>query len=220
MFARGRQVAILDNGTADTRTGAIVGLSARRDQPGQARARVEQLDVIAYGGKLTSRVNGVEVASANRVPRRSRRIGLENAGNNLMYADPRIKDADQRTDRAHGHDPQRPRRPDPAPGLAVHRPTTSAPTSRTCSTASATAIDTTTPGRYTFKVTAKDAAERAVVTRAYSVVAYTPGDGSAGGTVPATLALTLGAPRASAPSRRACEGVHGLDDRERRSAPR
>ena len=44
-------------------------------------------------------------------------------------------------------------------------------------------------------MTAKDAAgNETSVSRAYSVVAYTTATGSAGGTVSATLALTLGAP--------------------------
>ena len=57
---------------------------------------------------------------------------------------------------------------------------------------SATPIQTAI-GRYTFRVTAIDAAgNTTVVERVYSVVAWA--QTSAGGTVPATLALTLGAP--------------------------
>ncbi len=58
----------------------------------------------------------------------------------------------------------------------------------------ATPLDTSTPGTFTFKVTAHDAnGNEAVATRRYAVAAYTQATGAAPGTVPATLALTLGA---------------------------
>ena len=69
----GDQVAILDNGTAATRSGAIVGL-APSTSSAQAKLTREwsTLDVIAYGNKITSRLNGVEVAVAHRRPAGSR----------------------------------------------------------------------------------------------------------------------------------------------------
>ena len=61
----GEQVAILDNGTAATRTGAIVGLAPTHDRAGQAGARVEHARRDRLRQPLTSRVNGVEVASGD-----------------------------------------------------------------------------------------------------------------------------------------------------------
>ena len=69
----GEQVAILDNGTAATRTGAIVGLAPTTTAQARPVREWNTLDVIAYGNRITSRVNGVEVASARRpAPARAR----------------------------------------------------------------------------------------------------------------------------------------------------
>ena len=59
----GAQVAILDNGTAATRSGAIVGLAPSSSAQHKPVREWNTLDVISYGDKLTSRLNGVEVAS-------------------------------------------------------------------------------------------------------------------------------------------------------------
>ena len=87
----GAQVAILDNGTAATRSGAIVGLAPSASAQHKPVREWNTVDVISYGNKLTSRLNGVEVASYTG-ERPSGRIGLENAANNLMYADVRIRE--------------------------------------------------------------------------------------------------------------------------------
>jgi hypothetical protein len=56
-------------------------------------------------------------------------------------------------------------------------------------------LDTSTPGTFTYSVTAKDTAgNENVVTRSYTVIPATNVDGTVNGSVPATLALTLGAP--------------------------
>ena len=81
----------------------------------------------------------------------------------------------------------------------------------------ASPFSTATPGRFTFTVTARDAAgNETVVTRAYNVAAYTTATTDVGASVPATLALTLGPPATFGtftPGRGA--RLHGLDDRER-----
>jgi PKD repeat protein len=89
VLVRGEQVAILDNGSADTRTGAIVGKAPAASAEAKPVREWNTLDVIARGDTLTSRVNGVEVASATVAPGAGT-IGLENAGSNVMYADVRI----------------------------------------------------------------------------------------------------------------------------------
>jgi X-Pro dipeptidyl-peptidase len=59
----------------------------------------------------------------------------------------------------------------------------------------ASAIDTSTPGTRSFTITATDNAGLATtVTRSYTVLPATSVQGDVGGTVPATLALTLGGP--------------------------
>ena len=69
----GEQVAILDNGTAATRTGAIVGLAPTTTAQARPVREWNTLDVIAYGSRITSRVNGIEVASVRRpAPARAR----------------------------------------------------------------------------------------------------------------------------------------------------
>jgi LysM repeat protein len=58
-----------------------------------------------------------------------------------------------------------------------------------------TNLDTSTPGTFTYSVTAKDKAGNATtVTRSYTVIAATNADGPVTGSVPATLNLTLGTP--------------------------
>ena len=91
LLRNGEQVAILDNGTAATRSGAIVGLAPTTSAQARPVREWNTLDVIAYGDRITSRLNGVEVASGISTRAQEGTIGLENAGNNLMYADVRIK---------------------------------------------------------------------------------------------------------------------------------
>ncbi|HWK29882.1 MAG TPA: M14 family zinc carboxypeptidase [Solirubrobacter sp.] len=56
-------------------------------------------------------------------------------------------------------------------------------------------LDTSTPGTFTYSVTATDnAGNETVVTRHYTVLQATNEDGDVTGSVPATLALTLGSP--------------------------
>ena len=56
-------------------------------------------------------------------------------------------------------------------------------------------LDTSTPGTFTYSVTATDnAGNETVVTRHYTVLQATNEDGDVHGSVPSTLALTLGAP--------------------------
>jgi hypothetical protein len=58
-------------------------------------------------------------------------------------------------------------------------------------------LDTSTPGAHTFTVTTHDGAgNQGSLTRHYTVLTATNVDGSVGGAVPATLALTLGTPAA------------------------
>ena len=134
---------------------------------------------------------------------RAGRIGLENAGNNLMYADVRIRELTTDTT---------------APTITVRNvpdglmilqgtPFTAdyeCADEQDLVECSATPIQTAI-GRYTFRVTAIDAAgNTTVVERVYSVVAWA--QTSAGGTVPATLALTLGAPASFGAFIPACRG--------------
>jgi hypothetical protein len=58
-----------------------------------------------------------------------------------------------------------------------------------------TNLDTSTPGTFTYSVTAKDnAGNENVVTRSYTVIDATNADGGVNGSVPATLSLVLGTP--------------------------
>ena len=148
-------MAILDNGTAETRTGAIVGLAPTSTAQAKPVREWNTLDVIAYGSKLTSRVNGVEVAWAT-VTRPAGSIGLENAGNNLMYADVRIKELATDTTAPTITIRNVPDGMRPA-GHAVHRRLR---VRRRAGPARvpATAIDTGRPAATRSRVTAKDAA--------------------------------------------------------------
>jgi hypothetical protein len=190
----GDQVAILDNGTAATRSGAIVGLAPTSSAQAKPTREWSTLDVIAYGNRITSRLNGVEVASHSGDRPASGPIGLENAGNNLMYMNVRVKEL-----AADATAPTITVRNVPD-GLVLLKGTPfiadyACNDEQDLVECSATPIDVNTPGRYTFKVTAKDAAgNETSVSRSYSVVAYTDAPGGAGATVPATLALTLGQP--------------------------
>jgi hypothetical protein len=63
------------------------------------------------------------------------------------------------------------------------------------STANGANLDTSTPGTFTLTVTARDAAgNETVATRSYTVIPAVNTPGNVGGSVGATLALTLGAP--------------------------
>jgi hypothetical protein len=137
-------------------------------------------------------VHGVQVARALSTRPQEGTIGLENAGNNLMYADVRIKELAPDTTK---------------PTVTVSNPQDGArflqgsdvTPDYACADEQdliecvATPLSTSTPGHFTFTVTARDAAgNETTVTRAYSVAAYTTATGDVGATVPATLALTLG----------------------------
>lgn len=188
----GDQVAILDNGTTATGTGAIVGLAPRTSAQHKPVREWNTLDVIAYGDRITSRLNGVEVATHSGTRPARGPIALENAANNLMYADIRIKELTTDTT---------------PPTITIRNfpevirsgtpvtPDFSCADDQDLVGCTATPVETTTPGRYTFRITAKDAAgNETTETRAYGVVAFTDAPGSAHAQVPATLSLTLGTP--------------------------
>ena len=131
LLRNGEQVAILDNGTAATRSGAIVGLAPTTSAQARPVREWNTLDVIAYGDRITSLLNGVRVASGISTRAQEGTVGLENAGNNLMYADVRIKALDAGHDEAddHPHD-ARARARRSCRGRPTSRSMT-APTSRT-----------------------------------------------------------------------------------------
>jgi hypothetical protein len=61
------------------------------------------------------------------------------------------------------------------------------------STANGSNLDTSTPGTFTLTVTARDAGgNETVATRSYTVIPAVNTNGNVGGSVPATLSLTLG----------------------------
>ena len=116
---RRRQVAILDNGTAATRTGAIVGLAPSRVRAGQAGARVEH----ARRDRLRRQAHQPRQRRRGGLRTGDRRSGLDRPRERRQQPDVRRR-ADQGTgrrhDRADDHDPQRPGRLDAAAGHAVH----------------------------------------------------------------------------------------------------
>jgi len=103
----GYQVAILDNGTAATRTGAITqerpALSYATSSATTFKPTREwnTLNITAIGGQITVRLNGVQVSQYSDAARRSGYIGLENAGTGVMYRNITVKDLD-RTDTGGG----------------------------------------------------------------------------------------------------------------------
>ena len=124
------------------------------------------LDVIAYGDRITSRAERRRGGERTGTRAQEGTIGLENAGNNLMYADVRIKALAPDTT---------------APTITVRNPRDGqtflqgAPVTPDYACADeqdliecvATPFSTSTPGRFTFTVTARDAAgNETVVTRA------------------------------------------------------
>jgi hypothetical protein len=139
-------------------------------------------------------VNGVRVASAISTRPQEGTIALENAANNLMYADVRIKELTTDTT-------------SPTVALTTPRegqvflqgapdtPVYDCADDQDLAECVATPFSTSTPGRFIFTVTARDAAgNETVVSRSYSVVAYTTATQDVSATVPATLTLTLGGP--------------------------
>ena len=97
----GYQVAILDNGTAATRTGAVL-----QERPALAYASStatnfkptrewNTLHITAIGGQITVRLNGTQVSQFNTADRRAGYVGLENAGTGVMYRNVKIKDLNQ-----------------------------------------------------------------------------------------------------------------------------
>ena len=194
LLRNGEQVAILDNGTAATRSGAIVGLAPTTSAQARPVREWNTLDVIAYGDRITSRLNGVQVASAISTRAQEGTIALENAGNNLMYADVRIKALAPDTT-APTITVTNPREGQRFLQGAADTPDYACADEQDLIECVATPFSTGTPGHFTFTVTARDAAgNETVVTRAYSVAAYTTATGAVGATVPATLSLTLGTP--------------------------
>jgi M6 family metalloprotease-like protein len=194
LLRNGEQVAILDNGTAATRTGAILNVAPTTSAQAKPTREWNTLDVIAYGDRITSLVNGVRVASGISTRAQEGTIALENAGNNLMYADVRIKALTTDTT-------------NPAVTLTTpragqvflqgspERPDYDCADDQDLIECVATPFSTATPGRFTFTVTARDAAgNETAVSRDYSVVAYTTATQDVGATVPATLSLTLEGP--------------------------
>jgi hypothetical protein len=194
LLRNGEQAAILDNGNSDTRTGAIVGLAPNPTPQHKPTREWNTLDVIAYGDRITSLVNGVRVASAISTRPQEGTIALENAANNLMYADVRIKELTTDTT-------------NPTVALTTPRegqvflqgapdtPVYDCADDQDLAECVATPFSTSTPGRFIFTVTARDAAgNETVVSRSYSVVAYTTATQDVSATVPATLTLTLGGP--------------------------
>ena len=131
LLRNGEQVAILDNGTAATRSGAIVGLAPTTSAQARPVREWNTLDVIAYGDRITSRLNGVEVASGISTRAQEGTIGLENAGNNLMYADVRIKALAPDTTKPTITLTSPRRGPDVPAGRRPTSRSTTAPTSRT-----------------------------------------------------------------------------------------
>ena len=97
----GYQVAILDNGTTATRTGAITqerpALSYATSSATNFKPTREwnTLTITAIGGQITVRLNGVQVSQYNDATRRSGYIGLENAGTGVMYRNVKITDLNQ-----------------------------------------------------------------------------------------------------------------------------
>ena len=131
------------------------------------------LDVIAYGDRITSRLNGVEVASGISTRAQEGTIGLENAGNNLMYADVRIKALTTDTTKPTITCPHRADGPPFLQG-APDKPVYDCADEQDLIECVASPFSTATPGHFTFTVTARDAAgNETVVTRNYSVAAYT-----------------------------------------------
>ena len=94
----GYQVAILDNGTTATRTGAVLqerpALSYATSSATNFKPTREwnTLNITAIGGQITVRLNGVQVSQYNDATRRSGYIGLENAGTGVMYRNVRVRE--------------------------------------------------------------------------------------------------------------------------------
>ena len=84
-------------------------------------------------------------------------------------------------------------------------------------TASGANLNTSTPGTFTYTVTATDKAGNVTtLTRSYNVLTATNTNGGVVGTVPATLALTLGTPATFGASCRAStQHLHGVHDGQR-----
>ena len=202
-------MAILDNGSATTRTGAITQergpatTFAAPTAPSTLYKPTREwntLTIKAVRSHIQVWINGVLTSTYDAATRNGRvgYIGLENAGSNLMYRSVRVKELAPDT---------------VAPTVTVDVPATLAtvppvPLAYSCADESelescvATldgqpvangALLNAIPGPHTLVVTATDA-EGHVTTRtiAFNVVAQ--GTSSPSGTVPATLALTLGAP--------------------------
>ena len=103
MSTRGYQVAILDNGSATTRTGAITQergpatTFAAPTAPSTLYKPTREwntLTIKAVRSHIQVWINGVLTSTYDQATRNGRTgyIGLENAGNNLMYRSVRIKE--------------------------------------------------------------------------------------------------------------------------------
>ena len=206
----GYQVAILDNGGATTRTGAITqerGPATTFAAPTAPTSTYKPtrewntLTIKAVRSHIQVWVNGVPASSYDDATRNGRAgyIGLENAGNNLMYRSVRVRELAPDTVAPTVTVADIPAK------LALGAPV---PATFSCADESELASCVATldgkpiaagdplnavPGPHTLVVTATDA-EGHVTTRtiAFDVVAQVTG--TVGGAVPATLALTLGTP--------------------------
>jgi M6 family metalloprotease-like protein len=211
----GYQVAILDNGSATTRTGAITQergpatTFAAPTAPSTLYKPTREwntLTIRAVRSHIQVWINGVLTSTYDAATRNGRAgyIGLENAGNNLMYRSVRIKEFAPDT---------------VAPTVTVADVpgtlTLGAPVPLSFSCADESELESCVatldgrtvadgevlnaiPGPHTLVVTAADA-EGHVTTRtiAYAVVAQATVP--AGGVVGATLSLVLGAPATFGP---------------------
>jgi hypothetical protein len=210
----GYQVAILDNGAAGTRSGAITQergpatTFAAPTAPSTLYKPTREwntLTIKAVRSHIQVWINGVLTSTYDAATRNGRAgyIGLESAGNNLMYRSVRIKELAPDT---------------VAPTVTVDVPAVlpvglPVPLSFSCADESELESCTATldgqpvasgavlnaiPGPHTLVVTAKDA-EGHTTTRTIAFDVVAQATGTVGGTVPATLALTLGAPASFGP---------------------
>ncbi|WP_053225640.1 family 16 glycoside hydrolase [Solirubrobacter soli] len=211
---KGYQVAILDNGGATTRTGAITqerGPATTFASPTAPATLYKPtrewntLTIRAVRSHIQVWINGVLTSTYDAATRNGRvgSIGLENAGNNLMYRSVRIKELAPDT---------------VAPTITVDVATTlplGAPIPLSFSCADESELEScvatldgkavsngevlnATPGPHTLAITATDA-EGHVTTRTIAYTVAAQATSGAAGTVPATLALTLGAPASFGP---------------------
>ena len=240
----GYQVTILDNGSGATpaaqRSGSITQERVTPTTFASAPSTLvptykptrewNTLTIRAVRSHIQVYVNGVLASTYDNATRNGRAgyIGLENAVNNLMYRNVRVREFAPDT---------------VAPTITVDSPADGAqirqgaalPLTFACAdesepgtctaTLDGTAVTSGSPlptafadvGVHTLVVEAVDAeGNRTVKTLHYTVYAFTDATGGVGGTVGATLSLVLGSPPAfGAVHARRREGLHGVDDGDR-----